>query len=191
MSSRSGIATALLAAACISCASVRVTSEPPERFAGYRSWDWLPATVDARAPADPELEWLVRRSVERELAARGYRRASWLAPDFYVSCEIELVRVIEVHTETNAPQTLFSLSHSPSYVVSDIERRPRVFELVTVRLDASDATGGQAIWSGVETKRFRRSFTPHAHDVIREILGHFPARRWSATGMMASAEDLE
>jgi hypothetical protein len=183
--------TALAAAVCVSCATVEVTSDPLQNLARYRSWDWLPASADERNPIDPELDLLVRRTVEKELAARGYRRASWLAPDFYVACQIELIRSIEVHTETNAPQTIFSMNQSPSYVVSDIERRARVFERATVSVDVSDAASLRTVWRGVKTKRVRRSFRPHASDVVKEILDHFPSRGHSALGMMARAEDEE
>jgi hypothetical protein len=191
MSSASGFVTALLAAACVSCATVQVTYDPLETFDHYRSWDWLPVSADERNSVDPELEGLVRASVEKQLAARGYRRASWLAPDFYVACQIELIRSIEVHTETNAPQMIFSMNQSPSYIVSDIERRARVFERATVSVDVSDAANLRTVWRGVETKRVRRSFRPHAGDVVKEILDHFPSRGHSALGMMARAEDEE
>ena len=46
MSSASGFVTALLAAACVSCATVQVTYDPLESFAHYRSWDWLPVAAD-------------------------------------------------------------------------------------------------------------------------------------------------
>jgi hypothetical protein len=178
MKRASGLSVLFLAAACIACATrVGVEFDPQQDFSRYRTWAWLPPAQEAgeaRRGDDPELETLVRSRVELELGARGYRRVAQQAPDFYVSYQVEIVREIEIHTETPASQALFSHHDAPSYVVTASERRVRVYEKGTLAVEVAEGRQRHQVWRGVETRRVRWSFEPQVAAVVAEILEHFP-----------------
>jgi hypothetical protein len=178
MKRASGLIVLFLAATCIACATrVEVEFDPQADFSGYHTWAWLPPAQQAekaRRVDDPDLDAIVRSCVERELADRGYRQAAQQPPDFYVTYHVEVVREIEIHTETPASQTLSSHHDSPSYTVTASERRLRVYEKGTLAVEIFDGRQRQPVWHGVETRKVRRSFEPQVAAAVAKILEQFP-----------------
>jgi hypothetical protein len=173
-----GLAIPFLLAACLACATgATVEFDPQEDFSGYRSWEWLPRAAETgkgRQPGDPELEALIRGSIERELDARGYLRATADPPDFYVTYHVQTTREVKVSTEAPADQTLSSHHQSPSYVITKSERVVRIYERGTLAIDLAEGRDRQLVWRGTETRRARQSFKPEVEAAVAEILDRFP-----------------
>ncbi len=178
MKRASGLIVLFLAAAWTACATpAAVEFDPQQDFSRYRTWAWLPLAQEAREARrvdDRELDALVRSCLDRELGARGYRQAEGQPPDFYVSYRVEVVRQIEIHTETPASQTLWSYHQSPSYVITASERRVRVYEKGTLAVEIADGRQRRPVWRGVETRRVRQSIKPQVAAAVANILEHFP-----------------
>jgi len=67
------------------CAGPKVNFDYDARasYAAFKAWDWYAAPKGAGA-ANPINDTRVRRAVEAELAAKGFRRETSADPDFYV-----------------------------------------------------------------------------------------------------------
>ncbi|MGI9592244.1 MAG: DUF4136 domain-containing protein [Myxococcota bacterium] len=67
---------------------MNVDYDPNEDFSAYRTFTWFPreqrSQGDYRADS-PLVDARIRKAVERELAARGYREVEDRNPDFYVA----------------------------------------------------------------------------------------------------------
>ena len=188
-----GLAIPILVAAWLACATgAKVEFDAQEDFSRYRSWEWLPLGAEAgeaRHLDDPELGALVRGSIERELGARGYLRAEGDPPDFYVTYHLQILREVEVSTETPAAQMLSSHHQSPSYVVSSSQQVVRVYERGTLVIDVADGRQRQLVWRGTETRRARHSFEPQLDAAVADILERFPPEAHSRPGGDGSRRD--
>lgn len=180
-----GLAFAVLAAACLGCAtSVRVDFDPREDFASYRTWAWLPRGWDVAASGsdvDPELDALLRGAIERELAARGYAQAGEVTPDFLVTYHLRLRRQLVRAIETPAMQTLSSPHREGGYEVTKSQNRLQPYELGTLVLDVAEAREKQLVWRGIGTRRVRTSFKRRAEAVVADIFAAFPPDRGSGS----------
>jgi hypothetical protein len=54
-------------------------------YAGYHAWDWYAAPKKAQAGQAPLLDTRVRRAVETQLAAKGFKREITADPEFLVT----------------------------------------------------------------------------------------------------------
>ena len=172
------LAFALLAAACLGCAtSIRVAFDPQEDFASYRTWAWLPRSWEVTASeshVDPELDALLRGAIERTLAARGFEQAGDASPDFLVTYHLRLRRELVRVIETPAMETLVNPHREGGYEVQASRPMLYPYELGTLVLDVAEARERQLVWRGIGTRRVRTSFKRRAEAVVTEIFEAFP-----------------
>jgi hypothetical protein len=181
------VATAAFAAVLATlgpgCAQpVRVSFDAHEDFGAYRTWAWLPQSWPVPAVARqvaPELDAMLRTSIERELAARGYKPAAEdRSPDFFVTYHLELRTQLVLMNETPAAQTLPTFHGGRgdvgAYEVGITEQHLVVYEIGLLGLDVADGHERQLVWRGIGRRRARDSFSDVADDTVAEILEHFP-----------------
>ena len=173
-----GLAFAVLAAACLGCAtSVRVDFDPREDFASYRTWAWLPRSWEVAASksrVDPELDALLRGAIERELGVRGFVQAGESPPDFLVTYHIRVQRQLLRVLETPAMETLTNPHREGGYEVQTSKAMLYPYEVGTLVLDVAEARERQLVWRGIGTRRVRTSFKRQAEDVVAELVAAFP-----------------
>jgi hypothetical protein len=155
-----------------------VEFDPSEDFASYRTWGWLPPAWAIPAEGKrvaPQLDLRVRRAIERELAERGYARASGsAAPDFLVTYHLELRRQLVRAIEPLAMQTVHSYHHQGSFEVMASRPTTQLYEIGTLVLDVADGRERQVVWRGTGTRRVPTSFERRADEVVSAIFERFP-----------------
>lgn len=160
------------------CAGVGVEYDPVEDFSAYRTWAWLPRREPAPAvvaDVDEALREEIERRTEEALAGRGYRRVEDEArADFFVTYHVEIVTEVMILHETSAEQYLDSLNDSPSYGVTTMEPRRRVYERGHLVIDVAEGEDRQLVWRGSTESKYRGSWVPHARDAVFSILERFP-----------------
>ncbi len=173
-----GLAFALVAAACLACATkVRVDYDPAEDFASYRTWGWLPRSWEvpaSKSDVDPELDALLRGAIERALAARGFEQVADAPPDFLVAYHVRLRQQLVRVMETPAMETLQNPHRGGGYEVTASRPMLHLYEFGTLVLDVAEARERQLVWRGIGTLRVRTSFKRRAEDVVAEIFEAFP-----------------
>jgi len=173
----------VVGAGCVN--GLRVEFDPSEDFAGYRSWDWLPAGFEERAASRalaPDLDARLRAAIERELAARGFERATGGAPDFYVGYHADVETQLVRATETPAMQTLSSLHQTPSFEISAPEKSLRRFDEGTLALDVADGHDRQLVWRGIQTGRWRNGLGGRIDALVADLLERFPPPPEASSG---------
>ena len=173
----------LLALACSSL-RVNVDFDPNEDFSAYRTFTWFPR--EQRVQGDyrvdnPLLDARIRSAVERELAARGYRKVTDRNPDFYVAFYLSVEDKMDVYTVNRGYYDYWG------YGVMIPETRVRQYEEGTLVIDIADAREKQLTWRGIGKGRLRRNPTPEqtTKDVdaaVAEILARFPPEPGSRGG---------
>jgi hypothetical protein len=165
-----------------SCSGIEVDRhvDPAADFSRLATWSWIPRLRDESGDprvASPLFEERLRAAVERELAARGYRRAEEGEGDFGVRWQASVEDRVDVHT----------IDH---YVRGDSwDPAPRIeSETLTfpveeglLLLDAVDSADGRVLWRGQARARVARSSTPEERAVrldetVHALLEGFPRR---------------
>ena len=172
------VASMIVAALVVSCLKPVVEVDADADFSDYETWAWLPwlEPLGTERRLRPELHELVTAQVERELRARGYRRAASALPDFFVTYHLEIQRQIVVRSETPAEEMLESFHQGGSYGVTKTRTHIVHYERGTLAIDVTEGHDRQLVWRGQLRERVRGSFDRHASDAVAEILEHFPRR---------------
>ena len=172
------LAAVVLLLLALGCSSLRVNVDydPNEDFSAYRTFTWFPreqrAQGDYRADS-PLVDARIRKAVERELAARGYRKVEDRNPDFFVAFFLSVEDKIDVYTVNRGYYDYWG------YGVMLPETRVSQYEEGTLVIDIADARKKQLTWRGIGQGRLRRNPTPEqvTQDVdaaVKEILARFP-----------------
>jgi len=182
ISVRTSLAALLL---CLlgACSSVRVSVDydPTEDFSAYRTFTWFPRpqqpTGDYRID-NPLLDARIRAAVERELAAKGYRKVEDRVPDFYVAYHLSFQDKLDVYTVDRGYMTYWG------YRVSMPETQVHQYEEGTLVLDIANVREKELVWRGVGSGRVRQDPTPEqtteaVNRAVAEILARFPPERKS------------
>jgi len=166
---------AALSAAITACATLSVSSyiHPAADFSRYQTYDWgardaLP-TGDPRLDNNPFFDAQVRASVERELAARGYRREA-ANPDL----------LIHYHASVQQKVDVYRVDAEAGY---GDESAAVQYEEGTLVLDVADAKTRQIIWRGWGQSDIEGVINDQSRmekrvaEVTQKILERLPARR--------------
>jgi len=173
-----GWALTLLLVACAACASVRVNVDfdPNEDFSTYQTFTWFPRpqkeTGDYRID-NPLLDRRIRTAVERELAARGYRKVEDRAPDFYVAYHLQFEQKLDVRTVNRGYYDAWG------YYVGWPETQVTQYDEGSLVIDVANARDKQLVWRGVAVGRVRtrpkpEQTTQDVNEAVAHILAKFP-----------------
>jgi hypothetical protein len=177
------LAAAVTAVVALGCASTRAYSDfdPNARFESYRTFAWIGEEPGSLAAGhdpgdrgvDPLLARRIRATIERQLAARGYRQVESLdAADFVVTFSVGAREKIQVDTYPVAGGW-----YGGWYATSGVSARS--YTEGTLSIDVFDGESHQAVWHGWASQAIRDS-TDRARlveDVVTAILAKFPPQR--------------
>lgn len=181
------IAAALIAVYALgSCApSINVHSDydPETDFSGLKTYDWLP---DKRNFGEtyPLVDKRVRKSVEDELAAKGFIKDSSNDPDFRIrydaavesKMKIQKVDDFYAYPSGSWHYEYRSLNPFGSYA------RAYDWEEGTLILDVVNPDNKYLIWRGTAQARLNRDNPPKdsekmIRDAVKKILDQFPPKK--------------
>ncbi len=166
---RARIAVALLLVWSAACAyvPVDVESDAVSRSSVAKTWNWLPRPPVAHGEADFTLiDERVRPDVERELAARRFKRVEKERPDYLVTYYAALDKPIAADAITYAAGV-----PAAAKLVSDYPQGSLV-------VDVLDAKTGRLIWRGVGRRVFNAEQTPEERkqridDAVASVVDEF------------------
>lgn len=173
----SGPLCGLLLALLAGCTTPALLSSPPEfDFAKPPTWAWLVPQSGPWGVADPELDRILRESIEAQLAARGCVPARGEPPDLFVIYHVELRHSIRIRNESPASETLYSHHDSPSYEIHRVVKVARFYQDAELTVVVADGADRRKLWQGGAHKRARHSFTPHAAKAVARAFRSWPTR---------------
>ena len=150
---------------------------PPELdFAKPSSWAWLVPQSGPWGTANPELDRILRQSIEAQLAARGCLPSRGEPPDLFVIYRVELRHSFVIRNESSALETLYSLHDSPSYEIQRVVEVARFYQHAELTVVVADGADRRKLWQGRASKRARHSFTPHAAKAVARAFRSWPTR---------------
>jgi hypothetical protein len=168
-------AVVLLPLAGCATAGVKTAESTSIDVSGYRTYDWATPAPVVVANEDRErdaavLEWTIRDAVDRQLAAKGYRRAAGATPDFQVDFGI---RLEEKSTDTFGEYITYRELGGKQEMGSAFVFG---YEEGTVRLEATDARSRAVVWSGTgRTVLDDGQDVTKLEDAVAKLLASFPA----------------
>lgn len=158
------------------CSQIRVTSDfdPQANFARLQTYAWLP---DLNPTNDPRLDTKlldshVRAVVERELAAKGYRKVDGGTPSFHVAYHVY------VHRET-LPARNPVVGYSYSWWAARGAVNPPQYDEGSLLLDIVDPQTNALMWRGwasgtVQWKASPKERAARVDKGIADLLAKFP-----------------
>mgnify|MGYP001186256461 CR=1 FL=1 len=156
-----GILFAVLAAGCSPPMQVSSNWGPGVQFSGSAStFDWSPqgrnASGDGR-PASPDADAIIRETMERHLAVKGYRKAAQGSPDFWIDYRVAR----NVRTD---PYTFSEMTEG------------------TLALYMVNPDNGKVIWRGCARSPLQESDLPDvirkkAEQAIKRLLDQVPSHK--------------
>ena len=174
----------VLACFAVGCVGVYARSDfdPNARFESYRSFAWLSEEAGTLAggarseDADPLLARRIRESIERHLAARGYRKLDDpAAADFVVSFSVGRREKVQIQSTP----TLYGgyYGYGGWYAGSGIAATSYTEGILAV--DVFDGRSHLAVWHGWASKRVNEATDRAAlvDEVVGAILAKFPPPR--------------
>lgn len=173
----------------LGCASPIQTAHdvsPTAEFSRYATWAWIGESPLARAAGGPGSERtarrvdeaMVRRAVDAQLAARGYRPAPESTADLLVGFEVGTEKKV-VQEELPGRSTVYTGGYSYGGWYRSAPVRTRTYTEGTLSLEFFERGSHEAVWVGWASKRITGSDQPEAlvQDAVARILETFPARR--------------
>lgn len=175
------------------CSTMTVNSDydPSESFKGLRTYDWIPGgrkpTGDPRIDDNTLLDTRVRNAVDRELAAKGFRRLTDGQPDFWVVYHVTLDKKTDITTLNSYygygpgwgygygyPYRPYGWGGPPETYVYQYEEG-------TLLLDIVEPETRKLIWRGHATDEVQFSDSPgkreeQVNEAVRRILALFPPK---------------
>jgi len=140
------VLTTAAACALVACATMRVSShvERGLDFSRYQTFDWGPADAlpagDPRLAEDRHFEDRVEGAIEKQMAARGYRRSSpGAAPDVRIHYHATIDRRLDV----NETDRRTGYCGAGACLASVVE-----YEAGTLVVDMVDSQTNRLIWRG-------------------------------------------
>jgi hypothetical protein len=173
------LSLALLLAVAAGCSGLRVSTDfdPGFPFARLGRYAWLPDPP--RHTSHPQLhnslvDGRVRRSVDRQLAGRGYRKVPVEEADFLVTYYLGL----ETRFDTRTIDRGVGYGHGGWYGGARTETRVTQYEEGTLVLDFLDPERN-LVWRGSASARVREKSTPEQRErrideAVQAILERFP-----------------
>lgn len=159
--------------------TVRYDFERGADFSRYHTYLWLPAPRPAKAQAGPFdtsiMDTRVRRVLEAELAARGFRPGESGQADFQVVCYPQ-----RQSSRSSQPHLGVGLGLGPVGVgVGAPVGERKVESIGALVMEVQDARNGQVVWKGTAESALRTSDSPEEADAavqsaVRALLKRFP-----------------
>jgi hypothetical protein len=138
-------AVAMCAAAATGCATMNVSSHVQSGidFSQYRTYDWGPAdalpTGDPRLDKDPFFQDHMMGAVEKQMAARGFARATSERPDLLIHYHANITQRLDVS----------GVDRERGYCYDDdCNIKVLNYEAGTLVLDIVDTRTNRMIWRG-------------------------------------------
>ncbi len=169
------------------CSSVRTSYDfdPDADFASWQSYAWFP--VDPAPTGDPRVDnpFLHRRveaAIDRVLAARGFRKVTDHAPDFFVNYHLFTDSRLDVRTVDRIYATGprgRSWAGAGWGGTGWTETRIQQVDEGTLVIDLIDVAMRSVAWRGTGTRRIARDPQPErqtqrVNEAVDEILALFP-----------------
>jgi hypothetical protein len=175
-----------IAAVLAACSTIQTVhdSDPSADFTRYRTWDWISdenligpkageVPVSYVSPLD---EQRIRRAVEADLAAKGYRKVGRAEADLIVSFTVGTEEKTRVYSTPTVGGYYDDFGYGGWYGGSEV--RTQQYTEGTLSVQFFERESKNAVWVGWASKRVSRS--DDSDEVIREaitrILEEFPAR---------------
>ena len=180
----------ILLAGCATGPSIRSDYDRSADFVSYRTYDFASELGTDRAGYSTIITSHFKRSVGRELEARGYRRAE-SNPDLLVNFFVDIEERTDVR---RSPPPTFGVGYYgyryglytawPLY--ADNVRTVR-YKTGTANIDVIDAEGRRLVWEGIAEGRVTDEAleNPGAaiDSVVRDIFERYPATAGSAANV--------
>ncbi len=166
MKTRMAMACLLVLASACAYVPVDVESDAVSRSGG-KTWTWLPRAPVARGEAAFALvDERVRAAMERDLAARRFKKVEKERPDFLVTYYAALDKPISAEAITYAAGVPAAAKVVPSYPLGSLV------------IDVLDAKTGKLIWRGVGRRVFDAKQTPEQRkeridDAVASVVDEF------------------
>ena len=174
----------LVLAACASPIHTSHDSDPEADFGRYRTWAWIsqepligPTPGVGSAYVSPIDDKRIRRAVESQLAAKGYRSTSLEEADLVVSFTIGAEQKVKVD-ETPGMSTVYTrgYGHGSWYQSSPVN--VRTYTEGTLALQFFERESREGVWVGWASKRL--SSQDDSEEVLNRavtlILEPFPSQ---------------
>jgi hypothetical protein len=171
------IAAVAIVLGSLACATtparVNYDLDPNYDFAGLQSWDWMkePGQAGVAGGPSPLVVQRVRAAVERELAAKGYRRVEDGAPDFRVAVHGGTDQKLDVRTTYD----YYGYRWRVPVERTDV----RQYTEGTLIVDVVDGERNELVWRGTGVAEVRadspEKITEQVDAVVSEILKNFPS----------------
>src|SRR5262245_17256193 len=171
-----------LALACASPIEAAYDQSPEADFSRYATYAWIgesPTAGPNAVPAEKRRvdEGMIRRAVEAQLAARGYRPAPPDQADRLVGFEVgsEQKTVVE---PVPGRSTVYTGGYTYGTWYRSAPVRTRTWTQGTLSLDFFARGTHEAVWVGWASKRITGMDQPEPliQDAVARILKEFPAR---------------
>jgi Domain of unknown function (DUF4136) len=172
------LALAALFAAC-SSTKPAIDFDPQANFSTYKTWNWLPGgppETGDRQLDSPEVRERLKRGIEDEFAARGFRTNAE-SPDFYVFYHAALNQAISERNIENYYQYMNYTVFVPWVTSSYTE----TWDVGTLIIDVFDAKTRTLVWRGTGQTKMNAQAGPRENEPlirkgIREMLKEFPPK---------------
>jgi hypothetical protein len=175
-----------LALACASPIRTEHDASPTAEFSRYATYAWIGESPLAAAAAGSGIrreprrvdEGMIRRAVDAELEARGYRTAAPDAADLLVGFEVGSEKKV-VEEQVPGRATVYTAGYSYGTWYRSAPVRIRTYTEGTLSLEFFERSSHQAVWVGWASKRITGSDQPEPliREAVARILEAFPARR--------------
>jgi hypothetical protein len=170
-----------LVLALAGCASVHVTSDFDDTvdFSRLHAYVWAPQEKPADpVVADTLVENRIRNAVDRELAAKGYRRVDGAPPDFVVDFATAMRERVDYHSWPSWCWGHYHYGYGWGYGYHGWHDRVDVIQYVqgTLLVGMLDPTTNQLLWRGKATEIVDDKSGSEARidEAVKLLLADFP-----------------
>ena len=171
-----------LALACASPVQTAHDQSPSADFARYETYAWIGQDpvggADSSEPrVDPALEASIRRAVDAQLAARGYRLVAADTADLLVGFEVGTEQRTTLE-QIPGRTTVYTSGFSYGSWYRSAPVRTRTYTAGTLTLEFFERGSHEAVWVGWASRRISSGLDRDAviRDAVARILEPFPKR---------------
>jgi len=170
----------------IGCSGIQVSQDYDvvAEFSNLKTFDWYLAkqkkTGDLRVD-NPLLDSRIRRSVDKSLAQKGYKKISQGTPDFYVGYKYGIRTRIGSERVSTGIGFGFGGSRSFGSIGIGTGSDVREYDEGMLVIDITDTKNGKLLWRGTGTRRVSRhsdpeKITKEVNKNVEKILAQFPPK---------------
>ena len=158
------------------CTTTMVSSQSKAKTAvsALETYAWGPepqATLDDPSAEYGMVDARIRRAVEQELGARGYKKATNDRPDFLVTCQVTMQKDPNVDTVKRSSSSSDDSENLPLGAGSTKDAIAHQYRQGLLRLDILDPRGHKLLWQGSARAVISlRATTQQREDRIRDAV---------------------